>query len=43
LGVGWIDQRFPFQRSTSAPLRSDPTAVHALGEEHDTPASQPLR
>ena len=41
-GVGWIDQRFPFQRSAnvakSPPVLDspNPTAVHAVGEEHDT-------
>jgi hypothetical protein len=36
LGV-WIDQRLPFQRSSSAPPSwSDPTAVQAIAEAQDT-------
>jgi hypothetical protein len=42
--VSWIDQRVPFQRSTSVemvpvvmlPASEDPTAVHAPGEVHET-------
>jgi hypothetical protein len=43
LGEGWMDQRAPFQRSTSDPsppevlLMYHPTAVHAVAERHDTP------
>jgi hypothetical protein len=39
-GVGWIDQIVPFQRSVSGtlfpPTEVDPTAVHAVADEHDT-------
>ena len=40
VGVGWIFQVVPVQRSASvvAPLAL-PTAVHALAEVHDTPDS----
>jgi hypothetical protein len=45
-GVGWIDHRRPFQRSTSVSVRcwltNDPTAVHARGEVHETPSSAAL-
>jgi hypothetical protein len=41
VGLLWIVQRMPFQRSasgTSAPLvPADPTAVQAVAEVHDTP------
>jgi hypothetical protein len=42
LGVPWIDQPAPFQRSakvTAAPVLSeyDPTAVHIVAAVHDTP------
>src|SRR5579863_1660888 len=38
-GVRWTIHRVPFQRSASvrAPLAEDPTAMHAVGEGHDTP------
>jgi hypothetical protein len=38
LGVGWSDQRLPFQRSTNPPPGlEDPTATHAVGDKHETP------
>src|SRR5215472_9572251 len=41
LGVGWTRQRLPSHRSASALPRGaevdPPTAVHAVGEVHDTP------
>ncbi len=42
LGVGWIDQLVPFQRSanvSSRPVRlvKNPTAVQDLGDAHETP------
>jgi hypothetical protein len=47
VGVGWIVQTFPSQRSTSVPdlpvLSVDrPTAVHACGVAHDIPDSSAL-
>jgi hypothetical protein len=38
LGVSWIAQRRPFQRSANA-VQPDPTAVQALLDVHETPAS----
>ena len=47
LGVGWIDQLVPFQRSTRDrpagrldQVENVPTAVQALAEVHDTPLSE---
>ena len=42
LGVGWIDQLVPSQRSTSAfaPELFNPTAVQELTDVHDTPLSE---
>src|ERR1700730_2292988 len=42
LGVGWIFQLLPFQRSASVtrvpePLPESPTAVQAVAAVHDTP------
>jgi hypothetical protein len=47
IGVGWIDQRRPFQRSanvtrTSADLAKNPTAVHAVGDAQDTAKRCPV-
>jgi hypothetical protein len=43
LGVGWIAQPVPFHRSANASvpelLVKYPTAVHAVADVHDTPAS----
>jgi len=45
LGVGWIDQRIPFQRSVEvvawlpSPLEYAPTALHTVADTHDTPDS----
>jgi hypothetical protein len=47
VGVGWMLQRVPFQRSVSVPTELPelstemPTATHADGDVHDTP-SRPL-
>jgi hypothetical protein len=47
LGLSWIDQADPFQRSINVAvinvpeasgLSYDPTAVHALAVAHDTPS-----
>ena len=42
LGVRWIDQRTPFQRSTRgnvpSPAAYSPTAVQAAADVHETPA-----
>jgi hypothetical protein len=46
VGEGWIDQRDPFQRSTSVKylwlgvrlVSKLPTAVHDLADVHDTPS-----
>ena len=43
-GIGWIVQFAPFQRSASnvatvVPLPAVPTAMHAVGDVHDTPYS----
>jgi hypothetical protein len=44
LAVVCSNQRAPFQRSASATTRprwvNDPTAVQAVGDEHDTPSSE---
>src|SRR5438874_952914 len=37
-GLGWIDHLVPSQRSTSGALSAYPTAVHAVGDVHDTPS-----
>jgi hypothetical protein len=39
VGVDWIDQLVPSQRSTNGPFPMWPTAVHAVAEVHDTPFS----
>jgi len=39
LGVVWIFQDVPFHASANVPLRSLPTAVHAVADVHDTPDS----
>jgi hypothetical protein len=40
LGVVWIDQRFPIQRSASGPpLLSTPMAIHELDDPQDTPVN----
>ena len=41
LGVRWIDQLVPFQRSASVAPALDPSAVHAILDAHDTPTSAP--
>jgi hypothetical protein len=43
--VGWIDHRFPFQRSASVSripieLWKEPTATQAVVETHETPLSE---
>jgi hypothetical protein len=47
IGVGWIDQRRPFQRSAnvtrpSADVAKNPTAVHAFGAPQDTAKRCPV-
>ena len=42
LGALWIFHLLPFHRSTSVPAVKDPTAVHALDEEHETPTNSLL-
>ena len=37
LGVDWIVQVVPFQRSASVPWSDNPTAVQAVDEVHETP------
>ena len=39
LGVTWMRQLVPFQRSASVAFGAVPTAVQALAAEHDTPES----
>jgi hypothetical protein len=39
VGTLWIVQLAPSQRSANGPLESDPTAMQALPDEHDTPFS----
>ena len=41
LGVVWIDQAVPFQRSARGPPWLCPTAVQALGEVQDNPSRAP--
>jgi hypothetical protein len=41
LGVGWLAQLRPFQRSANA-VQPDPTAVHAVVDGHETPISSPV-
>ena len=40
MGTSWADHELPFQRSATdssfEPAVTDPIAVHALDEEHDT-------
>ena len=42
LGTGWIDHIPRLQRSTKAPLESEPTAKHAVLDGQDTLMSSPL-
>jgi hypothetical protein len=42
LGVAWIDQVVPSQRSARVLPSASPTAVHAVVEVHDTPFSRLL-
>jgi hypothetical protein len=37
LGIGWVDQVLPLQRSAKTSFWKDPTAVHRLPDVHDTP------
>lgn len=41
LGVGWIIQLVPFQRSASVAAALDASAVQAVVDGHDTPTSAP--
>ena len=40
-GVPCLNQRFPFHRTTSGRPVDAPTAVHAEGDEHETPNRSP--
>ncbi|MFL5859704.1 MAG: hypothetical protein ACJ780_02850 [Solirubrobacteraceae bacterium] len=42
LGIPWLDQILPFQRSTNGkPLLKDPAAMQAFADAHDTPFNPP--
>jgi hypothetical protein len=48
VGVDWVDQAVPFQRSATAARAPElstysPTAVHAIADVHETPFNAPPR